>query len=193
MGDTSTLALTVPQMALSVAGREFNPASMTWPLSKDVTLNLEHVLPALAPPLRSPYRMVMQYYAENQAARYCENIHAGVQKFLTDMDVDRFSRTALRTYRASLSRDTEYRLGTIRAFLTRWHDQGYPGVSAETAKWLTSVKLKGNRRDARSAAWILATGRSMIWNSLRFSTSLRKSTGGGESTCPRLRVPYCSL
>ena len=78
MGDTSTLALTVPQMALSVAGREFNPASMTWSLSKEVTLNLERVLSTLALPFHDSYRMTMKYYAENHAAKYCQGIHIGV-------------------------------------------------------------------------------------------------------------------
>ena len=133
-------------MAVSNANHEFDPLGPTWRLSKDVTLNVDMVTCALTPPLRRPYRMVMKYYAENYAARYCENIHAGVQKFLTDMDVDRFSLTALRNYRASLNRETEYRLATMRAFLLRWHDQGYPGVSAETAKWLTAVRLKGNQK-----------------------------------------------
>ena len=146
MGDTSTLALTVPQMALSVAGREFNPASMTWSLSTDVTLNLERVLSTLALPFHDSYRMTMKYYAENHAAQYCQGIHIGVQKFLRDTSVDGFSVTALRNYRANLDRNNEYRLGTIRAFLIRWHDQGFPGISDETAKWLSSVRLKGNRK-----------------------------------------------
>ena len=146
MGDTSTLRLTAPQLTVSLAGRKFNPTSSTWSLSKDVTLSLESVLSLLAPPFHDPYRLTMKYYAENQAAWYCHGIHTGVQKFLGDMHVDQFSVTALRNYRASLNRDNEYRLATIRAFLIRWHDQGFPGVCDETAKWLSSVRLKGNEK-----------------------------------------------
>ena len=144
MPDTSTLRLTVPQMAESFARHEFDPNSRRWPLNKDVTLNLDKVFSRLAPRFHDPYRLTMKHYAEEHAAKYCQGIHLGVQKFLTDMDVDRFSVTALRNYRASLDRDNEYRLGTIRAFLERWHGLGFPGVCDDTAKWLSSVRLKGN-------------------------------------------------
>ncbi len=146
MGDTSTLGLPALQLTVSLAGRKFNPASSTWPLSKDVTLNLVSVLSLLAPPFHDPYRWTMKYYAENRAAKYCQGMHLGVQKFLADMHVDQFSVTALRNYRKGLDRYNEYRLATIRAFLTRWHDQGFPGVCDETAKWLSSVRLKGNEK-----------------------------------------------
>ena len=57
-------------------------------------------------------------------------------------------QTALFNYRAGLDRNSEYMLGYIRAFLARWHDQGYPGVTADTIKLLKSFRLRGNEKGA---------------------------------------------
>ena len=134
-------------MAVSMANHEFDPTWDTWTLSKEVTIDLDEVISLLAPPLQESYRKVMQYHAENYSSYYCQNIHISVRKFLKDTDVREFSVTALRNYRKGLSRnDDEYRLGTTRAFLLRWHDQGYPGVSDEASEWLKSVRLTGNEK-----------------------------------------------
>ena len=145
-GDTNALGMTAPRMAVSMDNREFDPAWDTWTLSKEVTIDLDEVISLLAWPVQESYREVMKYHAENYSSYYCQNIHRGVRKFLKDMDAEEFSATALRNYRKGLSRDEEYRLGTTRAFLLRWHDQGYPGVSDETFEWLGSVRLKGNEK-----------------------------------------------
>ena len=148
MGDgaTNALAMSAPRMAVSMAKHEFDPASDTWTLSKEVTIHLDEVVSLLAAPLQESYRKMIAYYAENYSARYCDNIHRSLQNFLNDMDAQEFSATALRNYRKGLGRDNECRLGTIRAFLLRWHDQGYPGVSDEAFEWLESVTLKGNEK-----------------------------------------------
>ena len=144
--DANALGMTKPQVAVSVANHEFDPEWDTWTLSKEVTLDFDEIVSLLAAPLRGSYRKVMKYYAENHSAKYCQSIHGGIQKFLKDMGTEEFSATALRNYRKGLGGDNEYQLGTIRAFLLRWHDQGYPGVSDEAFEWLESVRLKGNEK-----------------------------------------------
>ena len=144
--DSNALGMTDPQVAVSLANHEFDPEWDTWTLCKEVTLDLDGVVSLLAAPLRESYRKVMKYHAENYSAKYCQGIHLGVQKFLNDMGAEEFSATALRNYRKGLGRDNEYRLGTIRGFLLRWHDQGYPGVSDQASEWLDAVRLRGNEK-----------------------------------------------
>ena len=138
--------LTAPPLALSMNNREFDPGLDVWTLSTEVRINLIRVLRFLPEPLQQSYRKVLKYYAQMYSARYCENIHNGVLRFLKHAEVPKFSATALRNYRKSLDRDTEWRLAGIRAFLLHWHDQGYPGVSDEAAQWLQGVRLKGNKK-----------------------------------------------
>ena len=131
-------------MAVSRDNHEFDASSSTWMLNKDVTIDVDDVLDLLATPLQEPYRRIMKFHAENFAPWYCFNIHIRVRQFLEIMEAEDFSETALRNYRVQLGRADEWMLGGIRAFLRRWHDQGYPGVSDEVVAWLRSVKLKGN-------------------------------------------------
>lgn len=131
---------------VSLSGREFDPMSSTWVLSKDVSLNLDLVLSRLAPEFSEPYRRVLQFYAEEYSPAYCAGIHQGITKLLADTGVDAFSVSTLRAYRASLGAATEWRLGTIRAFLITWHDQGRPGVSDDVVEFLQSITIKGNAK-----------------------------------------------
>ena len=137
---------TSQRMAVSRDNHEFDPATDAWMLNKDVTIELDEVLDLLAAPLKEAYRKVMKFHAENYSSWYCFNIHMRVRKFLEIMSAEEFSATALRNYRTSLAREHEWKLGGIRAFLLRWHDQGYPGVSDEAVEWLKSVRLKGNAK-----------------------------------------------
>ena len=69
-----------------------------------------------------------------------------MRTFLETSGAREFEATPLRNYRASLDRANEWRLGQMRPFLLRWHDQGYPGVTDEAAEWLHRSRLKGNTK-----------------------------------------------
>jgi integrase len=47
-------------------------------------------------------------------------------------------------YRSTLTRDTEWYLGTIRGFLKKWHDLGYEGISDDVIDLLDGWTIKGN-------------------------------------------------
>ena len=129
---------------MSMENHEFDWRSDSWTLNREITIDVDEVLWLLAPGLHEPYRRVFRYFAENRSAAYCGNIHFFVRKFLETMGTQEFEATALKNYRASLERNKETYLGKIRAFLLRWHEQGYPGVTDEAAEWLDKVKLKKN-------------------------------------------------
>ena len=142
--DGDVREIEIAQVVRSRDGYEFKRDARRWRLGKDVTLDLDVVLKRLRAPLRSPYRRVLQYYAEHYSPGYCSGIHQGIAKLLRDRGASDFSVAVLRRYRTSLDRQKEYRLGYIRAFLKRWHDQGYPGVSTEAVEYLASLRLRGN-------------------------------------------------
>ena len=52
--------------------------------------------------------------------------------------------TVLINYRATLNRDTEWYLGSIRGFLYKWHELGYAGISDDVIDLLHSWTLRGN-------------------------------------------------
>ena len=134
--------------AISRDGREFDPSDNRWKLNKDLILNLGLILPRLDPPLRAPYRAVMEHFARSYSAPYCSAIQMFLLAFLRTTGATSLDNTALLNYRAGLDRNSEYKLGYFRAFLARWYDQGYPGVTADTIKLLKSFRLRGNEKGA---------------------------------------------
>ena len=147
-GSDGGARISFPDGAVSYAGRDFEPCAARWKLDKDVTIDFGRVQELLAPPLHDPYRAVLLFYAQSWSAAYCVGIHQAVPRYLRAMGVDDFSEPALRRYRASLGPDREWMLATMRAFLLRWHNQGYPGIGSDAAAYLRSVALKGNEKGA---------------------------------------------
>ena len=131
---------------VSLSGRQVDPMSSTWVLSKDITLAVGATVVRLAPALRDPYRRVMTFYAKNRAPSSCKNIETCLHHFLDETGHRTFSRTQLKNYRARLGRHTEWKLATLRGFLQRWHRQGYPGVSDAVVAYLALLRLKGNEK-----------------------------------------------
>lgn len=129
---------------MSLHGREFDPASSSWVLNKDVTIEMGSTVARLAPDLRGLYRKVMAYYAKTHAPASCKNIEVCLHQFLDQTGHRTFSAAHLRNYRAGLGRHEEWKLATLRAFLKRWHRQGYPGVSGDAVAYLDSLRLKAN-------------------------------------------------
>ena len=136
------------KIVTSLAGREFDPASDQWVLSKEVTLNLALALSHMAEPLRGPYREVMVYLAENYSAGHCMDLQKTLAKFLCQMGTNTFSVTDLLNYRAQLGRNSEYKIGRLRVLLKRWCELGYSGVPTEVIEFLDSLTLKGNVKGA---------------------------------------------
>ena len=117
-----------------------------WRLSKDTNLNVGKVTARLAPELDKPYRAVMRYYAENKSPYSCLNMNERTYGYLVAMKAKDFDETTLRNYRGSLTRKTEWYLGVLRVFLTRWYNQGRDGVSDEAMDYLDSLTLRGNEK-----------------------------------------------
>ncbi|WP_333810605.1 site-specific integrase [Idiomarina baltica] len=60
--------------------------------------------------------------------------------------VDKVREQHILNLKATLKRDTEWKLGYIRAFFLDWYDKGISGVEKNAVSLLVSVKLKGTER-----------------------------------------------
>ena len=143
---TTEAVVSGPTVRMSNERHEFDWTADSWTLKKEVIIEVDEVLWLLEPTLQDSYRRVLRFYAENYSADYCRNIHWLVLQFLEKTETREFDATSLKNYRANLGKEKEWRLGQMRAFLLRWHDQGYPGVTDEAAQWLEERTLKGNTK-----------------------------------------------
>jgi len=101
-------------------------------------------------------KRVFLWYLENTSvagtfARFTDLIH--ILNALKDEQPRLYARHSIEPseilrVRSLLGLSQEYRLLSIRTVITRWADMGYHGVSAETARVLERLKLKGNEHGA---------------------------------------------
>lgn len=130
---------------LSKAGYLFSAEDLHWRLSKDVvvevsTKNLMDEITA------SGFIQTLLFYAENLSASHVLNINARFKHMFRTMGDLSISAKMLINYRSTLSKETEWYLATIRGFLRKWQDLGYPGVSEEIIELTNGWSLKGNEK-----------------------------------------------
>jgi hypothetical protein len=60
--------------------------------------------------------------------------------------ISEITSTMIINYKAHLGSSGEWKLGSLRGFLNKWHSLGYPGVGLETVQFLDSLRIGGNRK-----------------------------------------------
>lgn len=117
-----------------------------WRLSKDHVVIVGAVTELLQPEVADGFRQALMHYAKEYSAAHVLNVTLHFQHYLRFTGADRLSVVSLTNYRASLSKNVEYRLGSLRGFLKSWHELGYPGVEPQVIEVLKGWRLKGNEK-----------------------------------------------
>lgn len=128
----------------SRSGYFFDPADYSWELSKNNRVYVGATLKHLDSLTAYGYVKALQYYAVNYSAAHVNNINDRFAHFLRVTKSKVINPSSLINYRSMLDVTTEWYLGTIRGFLTKWHELGYGGVSDEVVELLNSWRVKGN-------------------------------------------------
>lgn len=128
----------------SRAGYWFDEDAPNWKLDKDTVVYIAKIRECLDSDLIDGFISTLAHYARTKSASHTCNILDRVYAMLRDTNGSSFNPSLLINYRASLGREAEWKLGTIRGFLYKWHDLGYPGVSDVVVDLLESWSLKGN-------------------------------------------------
>lgn len=143
---TSLPSVSPTRIRAKAAGYSFSILDDVWKLDKNVALNVCQVANLLSEPTRRGFRQVLAFYASTLSGHHTKNSLERLQHMLRSTGVDEITDTELINYRAMLVPTNEWYLGTIRGFLRRWHQLGYPGVSKDVIRLLDSWTLKGNRK-----------------------------------------------
>lgn len=129
---------------ISKIGYSFCPSEKYWQLDKNTKIAVGAAVALLDGKISGGYIEALAYYARNFSASHVKNINERFLHFLRVTDVSMITDTALINYRASLTDNTVWYLGTIRGFLRRWYDLGYTGVSDDVIELLDGWVIKGN-------------------------------------------------
>jgi integrase len=145
---------TLPPSARTRGGAIFDPRADLWSYKdgvKKVVINFASVA-ALSPEMRQSFKAVLLWYAENSSPSHLRNMHSQILNLVRFLSANQstaigiLSKLDLLNYRASLSPDTAWYLGSISGFLRKWHGLGYPGVTAEAVALLRDLTVGGNAK-----------------------------------------------
>ena len=139
-------ALAPERIRARAKGYDFSLYDSTWELDKNTTIGIEAIHNLLEPETLHGFLNALSFYARFLSAAHTENIFTYFLQMLRFTGADRVNDTVLINYRAALDKTEEYRLGTIRGFLRRWHKLGYHGVSKSVIRLLDGWTLRGNRK-----------------------------------------------
>lgn len=132
------------EQVFSKAGYLFCPDDDYWRLDKNTKAHVSSVRCLLENSIAKSYIKVLTYYASNLSASHTGNINIYFLHMLRITEASVVTDTVLINYRAKLTRDTEWYLGTIRGFLRKWYDLGYEGISDDVIDLLDDWTIKGN-------------------------------------------------
>jgi len=142
--DKLLIAESNPIKRISREGYEFFQNSDSWRLDKDTVIRLKVIKGCLKNSLIDGFLKTLAFYAENYSSTHTINIADRFRHMMINSSVSEINPDLLISYRSTLTRDTEWYLGTIKGFLKKWHELGYEGVSDEVIDLLNGWILKGN-------------------------------------------------
>lgn len=128
----------------SRAGYWFDEDESVWNLDKDNAVHIERFRETLSRDLLKGFISTLANYARTMSGSHTRNIADRCSAMLSKTGADSINTTVLINYRALLDPENEWKLGTIRGFLFKWHDLGYPGVGEDVIDLLESWTLRGN-------------------------------------------------
>jgi integrase len=128
----------------SKAGYLFSYSDDVWILDKNIRIPVHEIYALVDSKILHSYLRTLRYYAENLSSAHSSNMHTYMLHMLRSVKSKKIDEVALINYRATLSKDNEYYLGTIRGFLRKWHDLGYSGISDDVIELLAGWTIKGN-------------------------------------------------
>jgi integrase len=128
----------------SRAGYWFSEDEPVWQLDKDNAVQVERFRARLKGEQVKGFISTLANYARTMSGSHTRNIADRCSAMLSDTGADLINTTILINYRAMLDRESEWKLGTIRGFIFKWHDLGHPGIGDDVVDLLKGWTLKGN-------------------------------------------------
>lgn len=149
--------LTLPPTVRALSGAVFDPSTKRWTYHDglhSISVNFERLNRCATDELIAAAKFPLIWYAENAEGTTVVSLFDHLRRFLESVSiaqgqvVGNIDAPQLASFRASLSTDTEWKLGALSAFLRKWNSLGVPCVTNAAVRFLKSIRLKGNRKGA---------------------------------------------
>jgi len=131
-----------PEWRVSKMGYRFDFNSDSWQLDGSHTINFRRMR-VLNETTQEGLRKTLCRYAEELSAGTTDGVFAYFNMYCDHTGEKSINVKGLTKWRSTLTPETEYWLGSLKAFLLAWNEWGYPGVGNEVAEYLDEQTLKG--------------------------------------------------
>ena len=151
----SSCCLSLPTTVRTLSGAVFDPSVKRWTFHDglhSISVNFERLSGCATDQLIAAAKFPLIWYAENAQAVTIVNLFDNLRRLLASVSAAQgnpigiIDAPELASYRASLTRETEWKLGGLSAFFKKWESLGIPGVTKAAVRLLKSHRLKGNRK-----------------------------------------------
>lgn len=155
IGCQSPSCLSLPATVRTLSGAVFDPGAKRWSFHdglQPISVNFERLNGCATDELIAAAKLPLIWYAENAQAVTITNLFDSLWRFLKSVSaaqghpIGTIDAPLLASFRASLTWETEWKLGGLSAFFKKWDSLGVPGLTKSAVHLLKSLRLKGNRK-----------------------------------------------
>jgi len=127
---------------VSKMGYRFDFNSDSWQLDGSYVINFRRMR-ELNEATQEGLRKALCRYAEELSAGTTDSAFSYVNMYCDHTGEKSINVKGLTKWRSTLTPETEYWLGSLKAFLLAWNEWGYSGVDNDVAEYLEEQTLKG--------------------------------------------------
>lgn len=145
-----------PKTIITRNGITIEPWHSVWKYrDTQIKVKLDFTRLPITDTLRASLQHTFIWYAENKSPYYLVNLFRYIRLFLQYSSpkdkrerIDAISCDMFMNYRASLSRENEYYIGSMANFWKRMHAQGFPGLDKDSLYFLQKSSFAKNIQGA---------------------------------------------
>lgn len=138
-------------------GYSFRISDIKWQLDINNCVYPYKVADKMPESMRVGYINTLAYFSSEYSSGYIKNINHIFSQWLRLMDLEMINSTAVYQFNVSLGPEKNYKLNSIKNFLSKWKKLGYEGVDNSALRMLEKISIKPNltgeavkRRDPNS-------------------------------------------
>ncbi|MDP3777682.1 site-specific integrase [Methylotenera sp.] len=125
-------------------GYEFDLYGEKWKLDGSLSLNWKlYDELNLEQQVAEGMRLTLAVFAMELSASYTSSIFRNLREMFIKTNANSVSVATIQNYLGTLKKDNEYKLGALRAFFLDWDERGNPGLDADVAPYMESLRLSG--------------------------------------------------
>lgn len=125
-------------------GYSFIIPDIKWQLDKNNCVYPHKVADKMPEPMRVGYLNTLAYFSAEYSSGYTKKINQIFSQWLGMIDIKTIDANAVYQFNVSLGPEKNYKLNSIKQFLTKWKKLGYVGVETSALTMLEKINIKTN-------------------------------------------------